>query len=176
MKDNAAKVKDRTIHIIQGEFRVSDTPGDMLSTVLGSCVATCIYDPVRMVGGMNHYLLPTGVPTDVNLKYGAHAMELLLNELYKKGAVRERLEAKVFGGARMLKGLPNIGGANAEFAQWFLKTENIRCVLTSVGGTRARKIRFWPCTGKAQQMTLDEVNTDPAAMASKADTHEVELF
>jgi hypothetical protein len=75
----------------------------MLTTVLGSCVAACLRDPVAGVGGMNHFLLPdgAGAGTDAGRRYGAYAMELLINELIKAGARRERLEAKLFGGGRM---------------------------------------------------------------------------
>lgn len=180
MKEAAATPEGRTVHIIQGEYRISETPDEVLATILGSCVATCLCDPVRGIGGMNHFLLPKGRPDDANIKYGTHAMELLINSLLKRGAVRERLEAKVFGGARMLRGLPNIGEANAEFAQWFLETEGIRCVASSLGGTQARKVRFWPATGRAQQMALSEIRIDPAAApraVPQADSGEdIELF
>jgi chemotaxis protein CheD len=180
MKNVAASPGVRTVHVIQGDFRTSDTPDEILTTILGSCVAACLCDPVRGVGGMNHFLLPNGNPDNVNIKYGTHAMELLINSLLKRGAVRDRLEAKVFGGARMLSGLPNIGEANANFVQLFLKREAIRCVVSNLGGTQARKVRFFPTTGKAQQMVLDEIQTDPAAMpraiSCKMPAGDVEMF
>ena len=151
-----------TIVVLQGEFRISDRPQDMLTTLLGSCVATCLCDPVAGVGGINHFLLPTGAQGDRDsLRYGVNAMECLMNALYKQGARRERLEAKLFGGARMISGLKNIGDENIKFARWFLESEAIRCVGESVGGNRGRKIRYWPHTGQAQQQYIDSIEQPP---------------
>ena len=108
-------------NIVQGEYKVSDDPDVVLTTLLGSCVAACIRDPVKGIGGMNHFLLPGG---DVGSsrdseRIGVHLMELLLNGLMRQGAQRERLEAKLFGGARMMQGLSDIGAKNAAFAKTF---------------------------------------------------------
>ncbi|WP_422072192.1 chemotaxis protein CheD [Tranquillimonas rosea] len=149
------------VHVIQGEHRVSSRADDILSTLLGSCVATCLCDPVARIGGMNHFLLPAGdVGQTHQLRYGSHAMELLINALLKKGARKDRLEAKLFGGAQMHDGLGAIGSANGRFAQDFLAAEGIRCVATSLGGTAARRVRYHPVSGRAQQMQI----TDPTAL------------
>src|SRR5580692_5502055 len=112
IRDGAAVVTEllsqsARIHLIQGDCRVTADPEVIMTTVLGSCIATCMRDPVAMVGGMNHFLLPEGQGTDrpTSMRYGAHAMELLVNALLTLGARRERLEAKLFGGARMTDGL-----------------------------------------------------------------------
>lgn len=145
----------RTLHVIQGGYEATAHPNDMLTTILGSCVCTCLCDPVAGVGGMNHFLLPDGgADTSGRLRYGLHAMELLINELMKLGAEKTRLQAKLFGGAMMHDGLGKIGRANGAFATRFLRTEGIACVGNSLGGTRARRIRFWPVTGRAQQLFL----------------------
>lgn len=144
----------RTIHVIQGEHRVSDEDDVMLSTVLGSCVAACLYDPVRRIGGMNHFLLPEDAGGR-DMSHASAAMERLVNSLIKQGAMRSRLEAKLFGGGRMLAGLPDIGRRNGEAALAFLKGESIALRAHSLGGTQARRVRFWPASGKAQQMLLD---------------------
>jgi chemotaxis protein CheD len=92
--------------VIQGEFKVSDDPNVVLSTILGSCVAACMRDPVAGVGGMNHFLLPgqaNGTGGEAT-RYGVHLMELLINGLLKKGARRERIEAKIIGGAKTISG------------------------------------------------------------------------
>lgn len=166
----------RTIHVIQGEHHVSDRPEDMLTTVLGSCVAACIYDPRRRVGGMNHFLLPD-TPGARDIRYASAAMEQLVNSMLKRGAVRERLEAKIFGGGRMLKGLPDIGQRNGEAALAFLRGEGIVVRAQSLGGTQARRIRFWPATGQAKQMLLHnagnvDVRTPPPAPVGNT----IELF
>lgn len=148
----------KRINVTQGEFAVSSTPGEVLTTILGSCVAVCLYDPIAKVGGINHYLLPgtkTSAGTDVT-SYGLNAMELLINALLKAGAKRNRFEAKIFGGARMIEGLSDVGMKNAHFATEFLSFEGIPCVSKSLGGVNGRRIRFWPMTGHVQMLMLGE--------------------
>ncbi|RVV98738.1 chemotaxis protein CheD [Mesobaculum littorinae] len=147
----------RNVPVIQGEFRVTSDPQDILVTILGSCVATCLFDEQAGIGGLNHFLLArSSEPDQASLKYGAYSMELLINALLKGGAQKRRLKAKVFGGARMIKGLSDIGDSNGRFAISFLAHEGIPVVNTSLGGTQARKIRFDATRGKAQQMLVGE--------------------
>lgn len=148
----------RSIHVIQGEHAVSEAEDVVMLTVLGSCVCACLYDPVRRVGGMNHFLLPEGRNRG-DIRHASAAMEQLVNGLLKSGAARERLRAKLFGGARMLAGLPDIGLRNGEAAQAFLNGERIPCEAADLGGARARRVRFWPASGRAQMLLLDR--TDP---------------
>src|ERR1044071_3377651 len=114
----------RRVHIIQGEWKVLNDPNAVLTTILGSCVAACMRDPVAGIGGMNHFLLPggpkTGEADGESVRYGVHAMELLVNGLLARGARRERLEVKLFGGGRLVKGLTDVGASNAPFAEEFL--------------------------------------------------------
>lgn len=118
------KKKYRTEHVVQGEFSVSDDENVMLTTVLGSCIATCMYDPFARVGGMNHFLLPGDQSASSNgVVYGVHAMELLINALLRNGARKDRLKAKVFGGARMISNLSDVGRMNTVFARDFLAKE-----------------------------------------------------
>jgi chemotaxis protein CheD len=145
---------ERKIHIVQGEFQVTDDPSLVVSTLLGSCVAACIRDPVAGVGGMNHFLLPGADGRDRGReaeRYGDYLMELLVNGLMQKGACRDRLEAKLFGGARMLQGLSDIGAKNAEFAERYLEYEGIRLVSKDLGGERGRRLQYWPVSGRARQ-------------------------
>jgi chemotaxis protein CheD len=166
----------RTLHVIQGEHRVSEGADIVMTTVLGSCVAACLFDPVRRIGGMNHFLLPDGSGVR-DIRYASAAMEQLVNSLLKQGAARERLEAKLFGGARMLPGLPDIGRRNGEAALAFLRGEGIALGAHSLGGTLARRIRFWPATGKAQQMLLDDIaDVQPLPVLPAPATGSVELF
>lgn len=151
-------MRNRTI--LQGEFYVSADPQELLTTLLGSCVAVCMTDPVKMVGGMNHFLLPYSTNgASTQLKYGAHSMELLINGILKLGAERHNLQAKLFGGARMSHRFPNIGMSNAEFAKEFLRNEGIKCQAQSLGGDMARRIKFVPTTGSAQQMLVPNAAT-----------------
>lgn len=152
------------IHIGQGAFEVSGNPDDLFITILGSCVAVALYDPARQVGGLNHFLLPGDTESKPNnLCYGIHSMELLINAMLKLGANRNNLKAKMFGGARMMDGFSDIGLKNAIFATEFLQAEGIPCVGQSIGGTQARKLRFWPTTGDVKQMLVSNSEIAPPA-------------
>jgi chemotaxis protein CheD len=143
------------IHVIQGDQYVTSSPNVMLTTILGSCVAACMRDPVARVGGMNHFLLPGGGSRgDDSQRFGVHAMELLVNALLREGARRDRLDAKLFGGGRMLRGLTDVGEMNAAFATDFLQREGIRSTGGSLRGDLGRRVQFWPVSGRARQTTL----------------------
>jgi chemotaxis protein CheD len=169
------------LHVIQGEFHVSGDPDLMMTTILGSCVAACVRDPEARVGGMNHFLLP-GENGDDGLRYGVQAMELLVNGLLRRGARRDRLEAKLFGGGRMFNGLADVGQQNAAFAERFLRDEGIRMAGGSLRGDRARRVQFWPVSGRARQILLNP--TDASVFVAErrqppaviADTGGLELF
>ena len=145
----------RMVHVVQGEYAIVAEPDVVLTTILGSCVAACITDPMARVGGMNHFLLPGSKEAGSDsLKYGVHSMELLINGLLQRGAMRSRLQAKLFGGAHVVVGLSDVGQQNCEFAERFLTAENIACMGKSLGGDRARRIRYWPMTGRASMQLL----------------------
>lgn len=168
----------RRIHVIQGESHVSDDADVVLTTILGSCVAACLRDPEAGVGGMNHFLLPgSAEPGSGNAatRYGVHLMELLINELLKKGARRDRLQAKIFGGARTMTQFSNIGGQNAAFAERFLMDEGIPIVSASTGGDHGRKVEFWPVSGRARQHALNGAETLRAAEMEKPRPPRVEV-
>ncbi len=154
-------VIEKKINIVQGEHVVDDDPGTVLTTILGSCIAACIWDEIAGVGGMNHFLLPgDGVgarhrqPGNDAMRFGVHAMELLVNGLLRRGAQKGRMRAKLFGGARMIKGLTDIGELNATFAEKFLREEGISLVGGSLRGEQGRRIQFWPVSGRARQVLL----------------------
>lgn len=178
---------DGKVNIVQGEQYVSDSADVMISTLLGSCVAACLHDPVRRVGGMNHFLLPPpkGRSDADRMRFGVHAMELLVNALLAVGAKRDRLECKLFGGAHMLDGLTDVGTQNSEFALSFLQAEGIRYLGGSLGGTSARRVQFWPASGRARQMVAgqgeeavfaQEIRRAPVASQVVRDSGNVELF
>ncbi|MCA9152157.1 MAG: hypothetical protein KDA92_22795, partial [Planctomycetales bacterium] len=136
--------------IIVGEVMASAEPTS-LSTLVGSCIAVCLFDPITRVGGMNHFMLP-GDTSDgrVCASYGMHAMDLLINEMMKAGASRFRLVAKVFGGGKVVKSLESgarIGNRNAEFALQYLETESIPVLAQHIGGLQGRHVRFTTDTG-----------------------------
>ena len=151
-------------HVIQGEFAVSDVPEAVLTTVLGSCVAACLFDPTRLIGGMNHFLLPDagGAADNLDMRFASASLEQLINALLKRGAERSRLRAKVFGGAKMMSGLPDIGRRNGDAALAYLLAERIPCLSHSLGGSSARRVRFWPVGGRAQQLVLGHEVAEPA--------------
>ena len=145
----------RRVNLVQGEYHTTNDPDVVLTTILGSCVAACLHDPVAKVGGMNHFLLPgSDRPGGVSASHGVHAMELLVNDMLKRGARRDRLEAKLFGGARMLSGLTDVGTLNADFAERFARRERITITGGSLRGERGRRIQFWPVAGRARQMIM----------------------
>lgn len=112
-----------------------------MTTILGSCVAACMRDPLARVGGMNHFLLP-GVDGDEGMRYGVQSMELLVNALLRRGARRERMEVKLFGGGRLISGLTDVGSQNAAFAERFVRDEGLTYAGGSLRGDRARRIQF----------------------------------
>jgi chemotaxis protein CheD len=151
--DHASSAEPRKIHVIQGEFHVAEGDDVVLTTILGSCVAACIRDPMTGVGGMNHFLLP-GEAGDEGLRYGVQSMELLVNAMLRRGARRERLEVKLFGGAHLFDGLSDVGAQNSTFAERFVRDEGLNYVGGSLRGDRARRIQFWPSSGRARQILL----------------------
>ena len=165
------------INIVQGEYHVSGDKVLSISTLLGSCVAACINDPVAEVGGMNHFLPPGDASASpLFSRHGVHLMELLINGLLKKGAARHRLEAKLFGGARTMLGLGDIGATNAKFAQDFLRREGIAITGGSLGGETGRRIQFWPASGRAMQKFVRAVEEKPVAVPALPPTGDLELF
>jgi len=152
------------IKLLPGEYFV--TKRDMvLVTVLGSCVAACIRDRVAGIGGMNHFMLPNDEnnnPVTSAARYGAYAMEMMINQMLKAGATRCNLEAKLFGGGNVLRefAVSNVGERNADFAQQYLESENIRVVAESLLDIYPRKIYFFPSTGKVMMKKLHYPNND----------------
>ena len=155
-----------TVKILPGEYYVSRSP-EAISTVLGSCISACVRDPVKNVGGMNHFMLPEDASTGPNnwldpaiglaTRYGSYAMESLINDLLKLGATRERLEVKVFGGGRVLSGMTDVGARNISFVHSFLELEGYRIIAEDVGGTQPRKVVYFPASGRVKLRRLRPV-------------------
>jgi len=170
----------RRITIVQGETHVSDETDVVLATLLGSCVAACLHDPVRKVGGINHYLLAEGTATDEQSmqRYGVYAMEVLINAMLAMGAARQRLKARIFGGASMHSGFRDIGGANVAFARNFLRSENIALVGEDVGGFQARRVEFRAAHGLVRCRSVAGTAPPDPVLPVPASTElgEVEFF
>jgi len=159
-----------TIRVDAGDVHASREPLE-LRTVLGSCVAACLYDPVARVGGMNHFMLPDGTYEDQRARYGVHAMELLINEIMKMGGERSRFIAKVFGGAsvvNMERTGRDVGRTNAEFIRRFLETERIPIAAERLGGTRPLDVRMQATTGAVRVRALASNTLRDLAAAERA--------
>lgn len=139
-----------------GEVAASHSP-IVMDTLLGSCVAVCLYDPVLRAGGMNHILLPYCRAGERSPRCGVHAMELLINELMKLGGDRRRFIAKAFGGANVLEGIKMtpIGEENTKFVRDFLALEKIPLAAERLGGNHAVHLYFHTDTGKVTVHTVD---------------------
>ncbi|WP_448191954.1 chemotaxis protein [Azospirillum sp. sgz301742] len=192
MQGEANRYHDRRlgaeiVNIVVGGCVVSDDPNVIITTTLGSCVAACVFDPVAAIGGMNHFLLPDS-GTDklsVSSRYGSAAMEQLINRMLSVTGRRDRLRAKVFGGASVNAMKSAIGQRNVEFVMEYLATEGIPTMSWDVGGAAARAVRFYPASGRTQRRLIgDDQARDVVRSESSFMDHlrtseiegEVELF
>lgn len=149
-----AKFQSDVVIIHPGEYFVTEEQ-TIISTILGSCVAVALYDPVLKVGGLNHFMLPGSLDANrgfnqESAKYGLFAMEILINEMLKLGASKRNIIAKVFGGGHVLHASTagNVPRSNVDFAMDFLRTEAIPVKASDVGGIQARKLFYYPATAK----------------------------
>jgi chemotaxis protein CheD len=177
--------------ILPGEFYVSGNDV-VLVTVLGSCVAACVRDTVTGIGGMNHFMLPKNGEEQYGVcapsaRYGVHAMEMLLNELIKRGAQRANLEAKVFGGGNVMSGMRHtqVGAHNADFVLDYIERERLPLAAADLLDDCARKVYFFPRSGRVLVKKLRTLHNDTVLRREEdyvrrlADTHvegSVELF
>ncbi|MBA3597142.1 MAG: chemoreceptor glutamine deamidase CheD [Methylibium sp.] len=160
------------VKVLPGEYFVHDQDLAILTT-LGSCIAACLWDRERRIGGLNHFMLPELGATATGLdsgRYGSYAMELLINELLKRGASRLTLEAKVFGGGAVISGMEslNVGERNTTFVLDYLKTERIPVVSMDVLDIYPRKVCFFPASGKAMVKRLAASNPEALVAQDRA--------
>lgn len=158
-------LKLEAVKLLPGEYYV--TARDMvLSTVLGSCVSACIYDFQSGIGGMNHFMLPAGKDEHglqlQSARFGDTAMEILLEEILRRGARRVNLVAKVFGGGNVQQAMTttHIGSQNAEFVKEYLARHQIRILAADLVGFHPRKIHFFPRSGKVLMKKLYVLHND----------------
>lgn len=163
-----------TVRLSPGEYYATRT-GEVITTVLGSCVGACIRDPFVGVAGMNHFMLPEtegepdwGPGVSAATRYGSYAMEQLLNALFSLGARRERLEAKLFGGGRVLDGTTDIGEHNIVFARGYLRTEGIQVVAEDLGGDRGRRVVYFTDGGRVRVRRLGDQGIAQVASRERA--------
>ncbi len=181
----------KDVHVVKiysGDCYCTDRKGEMLVTVLGSCVAACIRDPQAAVGGMNHFLLPDGGDGKDPLqamRYGAFAMEQLINNILKLGGQKSRLEVKLFGGGNVIKSSAMIGDKNVRFVLDFCRDENLVIAGSDLGGSHPRRVHYYPDSGKVMLRTLrrredmtvvEEEKQYAASIAGTVSASGVDLF
>jgi chemotaxis protein CheD len=162
-----AHFKNDAVKVLPGEYFVHDEDL-IITTTLGSCIAACLWDRDRRIGGMNHYMLPEG--SGDSGRYGSYAMELLINEMMKRGASRLTMEAKVFGGGAVISGMNslNVGERNTRFVIEYLQTERIPIVSKDVMDIYPRKVCFLPGSGKAMVKRLAPTNAEALVAQDRA--------
>lgn len=188
------RMRGPTAKILPGECYVSKT-GEMIVTVLGSCIAACIRDRKIGVGGMNHFMLPiqsehhSDSRSAVNsaLCYGNWAMEFLINEILKQGGKKSNLEVKLFGGGKVLASMNNIdvGARNISFALEFIEKEGLSVAAQDLGSDHPRKVLYFPDTGAVKLKRLRTQANDTIrqrekeyieSMQQKKPAGDIELF
>ena len=174
-----AHFKNDAVKVLPGEFFVHDED-ILIMTTLGSCIAACLWDRERKIGGMNHFLLPDagsgGASGADSGRYGSFAMDQLIGELVKRGANRSTMEAKVFGGGAVISGMNsiNVGERNTSFVLDYLRTERITVVSKDVMDIYPRKVCFLPASGKAMVKRLASANTEALAAQERAAAERVQ--
>ena len=148
-----------SIKVLPGEHYVTGNPDEMMVTVLGSCISACIRNPQTGFGGMNHFMLPEcngklWGGAEGALRYGNHAMETLINDVLAQGCARRDLEIKLFGAADVLRNVRPVGPENIEFVEHYLRNEGLPITAKDLGGNDARRIHYFPATGKVKRMVL----------------------
>ncbi|MEW6293693.1 MAG: chemoreceptor glutamine deamidase CheD [Pseudomonadota bacterium] len=183
------KFAAEAVKVLPGEYFVTAT-NVLMVTVLGSCVSACIRDREKGIGGMNHFMLADAGEASAlsaSARYGTYAMEILINHLLKMGARRNNLEAKVFGGGRVMATLSSsqVGERNARFVRTFLRTEGIPTAAEDLLDSYPRKVYFFPETGRVLVKKLLRMHNDTlirrekeyaARLAEAPVAGEIELF
>lgn len=167
--------------ILPGEFYVS-TQGEMISTVLGSCVSACIRDPIMGVGGMNHFMLPASkdelaalIKSSDAARYGNFAMEQMINSILKAGGKKNNLEVKLFGGGKVLAGMStlDIGSKNITFVRAYVALEDLKVISSDLGDVYPRKVLYFPDTGNVKMKKLKSVHN--RTIAEREDTYKQQI-
>ena len=153
--------------VLPGQYYVS-TGKDLVGTVLGSCVSACVRDTRMALGGMNHFMLPDlqGDPSEIDdpHRYGAFAMEAMLNDLFRRGASRQYLEVKIVGGGSVMRSSSRVGERNIEFVQEYLANEGLPIASQDVGTLYARRVVYDVKTG---QMLVKRIESAESVRAEE---------
>lgn len=169
------RLNREVVKLLPGEFYVTDSDL-VLETVLGSCVAACIYDPTQGIGGMNHFLLPASPIQDGNAeklsaRYGEYAMDILIREVIRMGAIRSNLEVKLFGGGNVQRSMTetNVGEINADFAVNYVRNKGIQLVSHDLVDIYPRKVIFYPKNGLVM---VKKLKVDPTTIINEERSYE----
>ncbi len=151
MESSKQQNTDMKTHYLYPAALFASNEPHLVDTILGSCVAVCLYDTKKQIGGINHFMLPfwngNGLASP---KYGNIAIEKLLEKMQSMGSRVEDLQAKVFGGGEVVETKTDhfrIGARNVEMAEKLLKENKIKIVGRSLGGKQGRKLRYNTSTG-----------------------------
>lgn len=160
------------VRLMPGYHYVTSNPREMIVTVLGSCVAACVRDPILGVGGMNHFMLPQSDCGDwggasSSLRYGNFAMERLINDILHLGGRKNRLEIKVFGGATAAQDRSDIGSQNAAFVTAYLESEQLPVIAKRLNEAHPLRVHYFPVTGRALGLDLASTVTDQELAAER---------
>ena len=173
------RLQKEAVKLLPGQYYATASD-KALVTILGSCVAACIFDQEKKIGGMNHFMLP-GLKAvkevhadDLNCRYGNWAMEYLINEVLKNGAARSNLKIKLFGGGKIISSMTDIGEGNIRFAQAYVEEESLRLVSQDVGGPWPRKVVFHPQSGRAQVKKLRQMHNNTIEQREVRYLHDIE--
>lgn len=162
--------------LLPGEYYVTNTD-EMITTVLGSCIAACIWDRETGIGGMNHFMLPETTQSRLEsrgeavigkaTRYGNYAMEHLINAILKNGGKRKNLEVKLFGGGKIIATLSDVGSRNIKFVLDYVDTEALNLISHDLGDIYPRKVNFYPKTGKVRMKKIKELHNDTIVAREK---------
>ncbi|MDT4288310.1 chemoreceptor glutamine deamidase CheD [Methylomonas sp. MO1] len=162
--------------LMPGDYYVTKQD-EMITTVLGSCVAACIRDVVTGVGGMNHFMLPETSKSRLNdrdeavvgnaSRYGNYAMEHLINAILKNGGKRKNLEVKLFGGGKIIATLGDVGARNIQFVLDYVDTEALNLVSHDLGDIYPRKVNFFPHTGRVRMKKIKDLHNQTIFLREK---------
>lgn len=170
--------RDRFVaKILPGEYYVT-TQGEMIGTVLGSCVSACVRDPASGIGGMNHFMLPTQSMGKIDVlsdafRYGNYAMEHLINDVMKLSGKRSTLEFKLFGGGNVVQGMSSVGAKNIDFVRKYLDMEQFTVKAEDLGGTYPRKVLYDPASGKVMMKKIRSIHNETLARREESYRDEI---
>lgn len=154
--ETTARSSDCVRHVVQGAVAASDAQNIVYTAVLGAGALVCLHDPVCLIGGVAHFLFPDGSEYGAGeTRFGGPALTALIARLIGLGAESARLEAKLFGGAKMHDGRRDLGQRNIAFALHFLEQSGISVLEQGIGGDHVRRVRFCPNTGQCEELLMN---------------------